>query len=849
MIITNMLSNLTNLFSTNEVNLGKEPKNLFDKNRILHFVIQFTQLTCILFIVSFCKIEKNSGVTEYSYIILISFLIYSFVHIKFKYIVLLLTTFTIILKAFGILNGILFISAGLFIISICLLNIKHNLKFLFIILLFGAFAIGRIDLFNFPRIATIITYLLPLFMFRVFVFLYELKNGLKIKSIWQAINYFFLLPNIFFLFFPIIDYKTYQNTYYSDEEKHMWQKGIRWMMRGIFQVFIYRLISSYFLISQECVIDLSSLLQFMVSNYSLIIRISAIFHFIIGLLCMFGMNLPQTFDNYFLATSFVDLWRRINIYWRDFILKIFFYPIMFVYKKRIKKNLMAISMITVFFITFILHSYQLFWITGTFNLRFVDLYFWMIIGILITLNSIIIEKNALKHKPSNTKSALLIYFINTLKIYGIILFMSLMWSLWGSKTLTEWLYLMSFSSVVTYEETIKLFIIFLLLIVVGILLHYIFNLSFIKKLIQIKPSNTLFLTAPTLFSIVLLLNNNINYTSAINRVIQSVSNDLPNIIEKNNAEIGYYDRLIEGDEDIEIGISTKIFKKNLKKNPYNVAYYFSNGLLNRKMKPNLNIKGLDHDFMTNNFGIRDKNYSAVKPQKTYRFALLGGSYEMGSGVSNNQNFEYITEETINKHIVNSNYKSVEIWNFAAGGFYLIEHLELLSDEVFKYNPDAIIYFAHSGERSRIVQDLTSIFKRKVDLKYPFLKNIVSLTGIKPTMSNKEIKKLLNPYVDCLIQWAYIEMAKKCKQYHAKLIWTYLLTTENTVDEDEYGAIKKYAEQSGYITLTLDKMYDNFPRKAVQISDINTHPNVLGHQLIAKDFYKQLMLHRKEIFEK
>lgn len=844
-----VLNKFINIITKNSVIVAVEPTELFNKSRLLNFLIQFAQLLGIFSILHVYNIEQNSGIQDYSWIILLLFLIYSFVKIKYKHPLFLIATATIILLAYGLLNGLIFIAAGVLIITVCVSNINHKLKTAIIITLLILFAIGRTEFFYITRISTLIMYLLPLFMFRVLVLLYELKNGLKIKSLWQVCAYFFLLPNIFFLFFPIVDYKNYETTYYNDEEKNMWQKGIRWMLRGVFHIFAYRIIISYFLIEQDDVHNFSSLIQYLISNYSLIIRISGLFHFIVGLLCMFGMNLPQVFDNYFLATNFVDLWRRINIYWRDFVLKLFYYPIMFFYKKKIKKNLLPVTMMTIFLITFLLHSYQLFWITGKFNLRLIDLIFWLTIGIFITINSVIIEQRSLNQKSNSHKLTIVSYFINTLKIAGMIMLMSLLWGLWSSKNITEWLYLMSFMTNTDSVFIIKLIIITILIIPAGIGLHYIINLKFIQNLIHIKPSQTLLLTAPVICITLIMPYKSIIYPQKINNLILTISNDSPNRFEKNNAEIGYYDRLIEGDEDAAIGIGTKGFKKKLKKNPYNVAYYISDGLLNRRMKPNLNIKGLDHDFVTNEFGIRDKAYNKIKDHKTFRFVLLGGSYEMGSGVSNNQNFEYITENNLNKHIPDKSYQSIEIWNFAGGGYYLLEHLELLDTEVFKYNPNAVMYFAHSDERNKMLQDLTNVIKRNTDLKYPFLKSIVSLAKVNSRMGNKQIKELLNPYVDEILQWTYIEIAKKCKVHHAKPIWVYLLTTEEVTNKDEYEAISTMAKKSGYITLNLDNVYSTFPRKAIQISDINAHPNVLGHQLIAKDFYKELMLHRKEIFEK
>ncbi len=827
------------------------PIFLFDTKRILNFIIPFLQFIGILLIINLFKIEKSSGLIQYSYPILICYLIYSFTTVRYKHPVLLVGMASIILNAFGVKAGLALISIGIILITICHLKTKHWIKLSLIFSIFLVFAIGKTDLFYSPRLNILISYLMPMFMFRIIIYLYELKHGLIIKSFWQSITYFFLLPNIFFLFFPIIDYKTYLRTYYNASEKDIWQKGIRWMLRGIFHLLAYRVICYYYLSSNIDVKDLSSLLIYLLTNYLLIIRLSGIFHFIIGLLCMFGMNLPKVFDNYFIATSFVDLWRRINIYWRDFILKIFFYPIMFSYKKRIKTYLLPTTMMTVFLITCLLHTYQLFWITGSFSLKTVDLVFWITVGILITINSMLIEKGSNKEKIIESNSKFKIYLLNTLKIIGMITYMSIMWALWNSKTINEWLFLMSNFNKLDENNLLTVFILLTILIAIGVLLYYLINLNFIQKLIQIKPSQTLFLTLPVITLLLVISNKRIQSILPIkvSKFIQTVSEDSPNKIDKKNAEIGYYDRLIEGDEDVTIGIGSKGFIKKLQKNPYTLAYYNTTNLLNRRMKPNLNIQGLDHNFLSNQFGIRDKAYSKNKKDSVYRMALLGGSYEMGSGVSNNQNFEYLTEERLNKNFPDSNFKSIEIWNFAAGGYYLIEHLELLNTEVFKYKPNAVIYFAHSDERNKMIKDITNILKRNVPIKYKFLNDIITLSGVKSYMAENQIKQLLNPYIDCILQWSYFEMATICKKNNAKIIWVYLLTTEENVNENEYSTILKFAKQAGYITLDLKNVYGNIPRNTIQISEINSHPNVLGHLLIANEFYYELLKHKQEIFNK
>ena len=292
--------------------------------------------------------------------------------------------------AFGFFTGSLFIVSALPIIGICHLRIKFWLKALLIFIGFVGLFILRIELFYLLRASLITPFIASMFMFRVIIYLYELKHGMIPTSIWQSLVYFFLFPNICFLFFPIIDYKTYSKTYYNIADNEIWQKGIRWMLRGIIHILGYRLVYYYVLISPAKVIDISTLLQYTLSSYALILRLSGLFHFILGLLCLFGLNLPQAFNNYFLAKNFTDLWRRINIYWREFMLKIFFYPIMFKLKKKIIKNLLAITMLCVFIISWALHGYQWFWIRGYYIFNILDLTFWLILGTCITMQCLAI---------------------------------------------------------------------------------------------------------------------------------------------------------------------------------------------------------------------------------------------------------------------------------------------------------------------------------------------------------------------------------------------------------------------------------------------------------------------------
>ena len=831
--------------------IPNQENTLLSIARLRSFTIILIQFLAVFYIVQKYQFEKSSGIMDYTIYIIVAFVVYNFFQIRYRPALLFAFSLVILYSAFGILAASFIVFTGLTFIVVCHLPIKFNFRLALILMGALGMIVFRTEIIFIPWLTMSAMYLAPMFMFRLIIYLVEIKHGLVPASKWQSLVYFFMFPNIFFLFFPIVDYKTYIKTYHNVAEKEIWQKGIRWMLRGLIHVFCYRLLCFNLLLEPSDVKDISTLLQYLVINYTLILRISGIFHFIVGLLCMFGFNLPQLFDNYFTATSFVDLWRRINIYWRDFVLKIFFYPIMFQYKKKIKKNLLAVTMMTVFVITWLLHGYQLFWITGHFPIKLIDIVFWMTIGTCITINSVIIERKSLSGRveipiQNNLKN----YFVKIIKMMGMLLFMSFMWSLWKSRTFEDWLFLFSKGKIVSSQQIIVIGLVVVLILVLGVLIQVALKNDKINQLINAKAHQTLVLCLTSLTILVLVSFKSIStqMPALVQHIIQNMGNGAPTLIEKENAEIGYYDMLIEGGGENTIGIGSKSFKTEMVARPYADAYFLTNDIMFRRMKPHLKIDGIDHDFQSNSFGIRDKDYSIVKPPGTYRMALLGGSYQMGSGVNNNQVFEAIVEERINKERIDSNHKQIEIFNFAAGGYYLLQQVELINTSVFKYDMNSVIYFAHTDERGKIVHFFANLIKRGLPLKYPFLEYVRDASGAKSYMSALQISELLEPYADVIMKWGYTEIAKKCKENNATPLWAFMPTTTENVDIKEYNELKAYVETLGFVTLDMRDAYGNIDRKEVQLSEWNTHPNVLGHRLIAERFYRELMKNKSRIFK-
>ncbi len=281
-----------------------------------------------------------------------------------------------------------------------------------------------------------------IFMFRMMIYAYDLRHENTRGTFLDYLAYFFLLPNYVFLLFPVIDYQTMRSTYYNSEFHKQAQQGVRWIARGAVQLLIYRLI--YHLRpnpAPDDVTNLTTLIVAMVTTYLLYLRLSGAYHIIIGMLHLFGFNLPETHRNYLLSSSITDFWRRINIYWKDFMVKMFYYPIFFRLRRFGTTWATVWATTIVFSLTWLLHSYQFYWLSGEFLLVWHDALFWAILACIVFFN-VLYE---MRPKPSGRQATTNLDH-HVMKVAGMLCVIIVLWSMWNATSLSEWI------DMVTYWE-------------------------------------------------------------------------------------------------------------------------------------------------------------------------------------------------------------------------------------------------------------------------------------------------------------------------------------------------------------------------------------------------------------
>lgn len=273
-------------------------------------------------------------------------------------------------------------------------------------------------------------------MFRLMLYMYEMKHAKARETISDAISYFLILPNWCFLHFPVIDYRTHQRGFYAKEIVQTRRRGLHMMFIGTTHLLCYRIVYHELLIRPQDVKGLATLGAYLACNYLLYLRVSGQFHIACGIMHMFGNHMPETHHKYLLAHSFTDYWRRINIYWKDFMVKTVFNPVFFRMRKKPQPVALAVATTAVFVVTWALHAWQSFWLRGHWGFSVTDSMFWGILGGLVLVN---VQLDA-RRKPGvkTQKTGWLGQVRHCASICGMILSITLLWSLWSSPTLGDW---------------------------------------------------------------------------------------------------------------------------------------------------------------------------------------------------------------------------------------------------------------------------------------------------------------------------------------------------------------------------------------------------------------------------
>lgn len=734
---------------------------------------------------------------------------------------------------------------GLSLIGICHLPFRFHAR---AALLVGAgivIALFRKEVIGgFTDLSVIWPILGSMFMFKLMIYLYDISHDKQPAIFSRSLAYFFMIPNVCFMLFPLVDYKTFCKQYHDRPPIRVYQQGLRWMMRGVVHLVIYRLVYAQIYIAPSMVQDGTDLVRFLVTNMLLYLWVSGLFHFSIGMLHLFGFDLPETNRRYFLATSFTDYWRRVNIYWKDFIMKIVYYPAMFRMKKMNTPSAMVIATILAFTLTWLLHSYQWFWLRGDFLIRTQDAVFWSVFGTLVTIFAVREYTHGRKRTFGSGKQSRQSKLRMGLQAGATFTVITILWSFWVADSIEAWVVLMRCADLSTlgYGALTVAVIVILAILVEG--------QTKAPRTAKQESGSESFLPVRAAFvycllpAMILYIGTSSHFTkylrSESRSIIESLTQSKPNQADQEMQVRGYYEDIM--DTSRFNPLLTEVFQQkpaSWVKLEQTEALYVTQDLRTKAFVPSTTLTVNDNRYVINRWGMRDKEYEQAKPEGTYRVAMLGSSLTMGWGVEAEQRFEWLLEQRLNNEFAGRPWDSYEFLNFSINGLSPVAQVEMLEEQVLAFEPDAVYFVSHPEDLFFTKLLFAKCLRLGAKPDHEFLRRIADEVGIDERTSQVWAERRLISHVDDLANWALHRIAETCRARGIEPVFIYLPGVRHTKRTDRDDKFLDWAASAGFTVITMFDLYASEDRAQYTVAPWDSHPNAPAHRIIADRLLERL----------
>lgn len=693
-----------------------------------------------------------------------------------------------------------------------------------------------------------------MFMFRLIVYIYDLKHGAGPFGVGRALSYFFMLPNVCFPLFPVVDYKTLQRSVYNDDPLILYQTGLKWMVRGLLHLALYKLVYFTAVIPPNELVNGTDAARYMVATFLLYLKISGLFHLIVGLLHMYGFGLAETHHLYLFSSSFTDFWRRINIYWKDFIQKVVFNPTYFSLRKLGETAAISLATLIAFGATWLLHSYQWFWIRGEFPIVWADLVFWLGLGLVVLVNVLLETRKGRQRSLTKQARTFREDTLLALKIAGTFTTICILWTIWSTPNIQE---LKLVGRALLNSGPLDLAAILGLPIGVGILGAVVGYRK--REVFGTRTEGTAaakaFWPQVAIVSIVagmfIVVALRPFLLTPLSPTLATLVNDVRHRVVLNTADAeklhrGYYEDL--GD--------VSRFNSEL----WTLYGGGAPAGWNEQSQSRQRDDGIQEEFIPstagrfkgamrtiNRLGMRDREYALEPGKNTYRIGLVGSSHDMGAGVEDNETYENLVEDRLNRELGPITGKNFEILNFSHAGYGPSQKLSVIEQRIFLFHPNVVLYVATSNELISTFGTLQHLVDHQLLDEFPFIKSAVEKAGIRaeagsPLPDKSMLESKLAPFAEDALRAA---LKRFRDEVLAGGMRPALVLLEIPSDSPSRGQIFDRLSGLGQsVQLPVLDLQGSFSRvkdrTSLWIAPWDDHTNVEGHRLLADRLYTLLL---------
>jgi hypothetical protein len=751
---------------------------------------------------------------------------------------------------FGWHDGTWLLAAGGLLIALCHLPVPMRWRIVLLLLAGGTLAAERLQVLPTasPTMPSSIWPILgSMFMFRLMIYVYDLKHRAAPFGLGRALAYFFMLPNVCFPLFPIVDYKTMQRSAYNEDALRLYQTGNRFMLRGLAHLALYKVAYQLGVIDAVEVVSGMDAARYMFVAYLLYLKISGTFHLIIGILHMYGFGLPATHHFYLLTSSFTDLWRRANIYWKEFIQKLVFNPTYFKLRKRGETLAVCCATAITAVLTWLLHSYQWFWIRGNFPFGWADIVFWGSLGIGLTVNTTMESRNATRRRLEKRGRTFREGAILCMKTACMFTTIIVLWTIWNTPKVEElgivWRGVLNSGP-----------------LEVAVLLGVPLGLGVLRVLFddhkrdggpgsgtQAFWREAAFISVSALAFIVVALRPILlaPVSPRLATLVSDVREGRLNDADRKRLIRGYYENLADGTRfNDELAKMYNGRPRDWSETPQ--ARDRTDAIASEFVpSTSMVFKGALRTI--NSLGMRDREYTQARGPDTFRIALVGVSNDAGSGVKDEETYENVVEDRLNRELGPRTGKKFEILNFSIPGSSATQKLAMFEKRVFDFQPDVVLYVAYSNELDWVFGSVQHLIRNHLLGEFPFIEQAIGKAGIaieagKPPPEKIVLESMLAPYASDTLR-AVLERFRDNAQ--SRGIRPVLVLNESLDDGPTRSKrLDSLAQMGRSLSLPVLDLNGSFAavndRKSLWIAPWDTHPNAEGHRLLAERLYRLLL---------
>ena len=428
-------------------------------------------------------------------------------------------------------------------------------------------------------------------------------------------------------------------------------------------------------------------------------------------------------------------------------MKLVYYPSFF-RMRRFGADRRAVSAtIVVFFVTWLLHSYQWFWLRGGFPLEAQDGIFWMALALLVVAGALWEFKRGRQRTLGSVEERWSDKVKRGLRTVGIFVTICVLWSIWTSDSIGQWAGLWSFLWEGVPENGSAIPTLFLAVVAVVFTAAILFGRdSSVEKRIQLAPRfslarstiETLVLLAfitpiglPQVYSL---------FGASVGNVIVSLKSGGLSRADAAAMERGYYEGLTNVNR-----FNSQLWEIYMGR-PTGWLDITGSGLtrlrddfLQVELARSFRSETEHGAIVTNQWGMRDDPYELVPPTDTRRGLLLGYSTVLGWGVEHEETFEAVLEQRINEHLTHKSAGRFELLNLSVPGYRPPQQAMVL-DKSLKFGPHLVFYTAAGREQWNTINFLADILEKRVRIPYGDLKALIDQAGVQQDMDRVNPEK-------------------------------------------------------------------------------------------------------------